>query len=71
MLKKKITELEKTILDISGLATKTALTTVEDKISDVSSLVKKTNYDIKISELKKKLLIITMTSISLLQSSIL
>ena len=31
------------------------LTAVENKILDVSSLVKKNNYDIKISELEKKL----------------
>ena len=55
MLKKKLTELENKIPDVSSLATKTALTAVENKIPDVSSLVKKTNYDTKISELEKKL----------------
>ena len=53
MLKKKLTELENKIPDVSSLATKTALTAVENKIPDVNSLAKK-NYNIKISELKKK-----------------
>ena len=43
------------IPDVSSLATKTALTEVENKIPSVSSLVKKTDYDTKISELEKKL----------------
>ena len=43
------------ISDISNLATKTALTTVENKIPSVSSLVKKTDYDTKITEIEKKL----------------
>ena len=56
MLKKtKLTELENNIPDVSSLATKSALTAVENKMPNVSSLVKKTNYDTKISELKKKL----------------
>ena len=37
------------------IATKTAVTVLENKIPHVSSLVKKTNYDTKISELEKKL----------------
>ena len=41
LLKKKLTELENKIPDVSSLATKTALTVVENKIPDVSSLVKK------------------------------
>ena len=69
--KTKLTELENKIPDVSSLATKTALTAVENKIPDVSSLVKKTNYDTKISELEKKLTIIFMTNILLLQSLIL
>ena len=39
---------------ISGLATNSALTAVENKIPDVRSLVKKTNYDAKISETESK-----------------
>ena len=41
--------------DISSLATKTALTTVENKISNISSLIKKTNYNTKISRLDGKI----------------
>ena len=52
MLKKgKPNEVETKIPDVSGLATKTALTAVESRIPDLSSLVKKTNCDAKISEL--------------------
>ena len=43
------------ITDIGNLATKTALTTVENKIPSVISLIKKTDYDTKISEIEKKL----------------
>ena len=72
MLKKtKLTELENNIPHVSSLATKSALTAVENKMPNVSSLVKKTNYDTKISELEKNLLIIIMTNILLLQSLIL
>ena len=53
--KKKLTELENKIPNVSCLATETALTAVENKIHSVSSLVKKTDYDTKISELEKKL----------------
>ena len=45
----KITEIEGKIPDTSNLATKTALTTVENKIPDISSLVKKSDYDINIT----------------------
>ena len=41
--------------DISSLATKTALTTVENKIPNISSLIKKTNYNTKISRLDGKI----------------
>ena len=47
----KITEIETKIHDVSSLAKKTALTTVEIKIPDVSSLVKKTDYNTKIIEI--------------------
>ena len=70
-VKKKLTKLGNKIPDVSSLATKAALTAVENKIPDVSSLVKKANYDIKISELKKNVLIIIMTIILLLKSLIL
>ena len=39
----KISEVEGKLPSISGLATKSALTAVENKISDVSSSVKKTD----------------------------
>ena len=39
---------------ISGLATNSALTAVENKIPNVSSLVKKTDYNTKISDIGKK-----------------
>ena len=51
----KITELENKIPDISNLATKTALTTFENKIPSTSNLIKKTDYDTKNTEIEKKL----------------
>ena len=51
----KIAEIESKIPDVSSLATKTALTTVENKIPSVSSLVKKTDYNTKITGVEKKL----------------
>ena len=50
----KITEIEGKISDISGLATKTALTTVENKIPSISGLVKKTDYNTKITDIENK-----------------
>ena len=41
---------------ISGLATNSALTAVENKIPDVSSLVKKTDDNAKISDIEKKII---------------
>ena len=41
--------------NVRNLATKNALTTVENKIPDVSSLVKKTYYHTKIAEIENKL----------------
>ena len=54
-VKKKNSLNQKKNRDVSSLATKTALTAVENKISSVSSLVKNTEYDTKISELEKNL----------------
>ena len=71
LLRKKLTELQNKIPDISTLATKTALTAVENKVPSVSSLVKKTDYDTKITELRRNLLIIIMTNMLLHQSLIL
>ena len=51
----KITEIEDKIPSISGLATKTALTAVEDEIPNIGSLVKKTDYNTKIAEIEKKI----------------
>ena len=51
----KITEIENQIPDISNLATKTSLNTVEDKILDTSDLVKKTVYNTKIAEIECKI----------------
>ena len=48
----KITEIEDKIPDISGLATKTALTTVENKIPSISGLVKITDYNTKITDIE-------------------
>ena len=46
--------MEGKIPSITGLATNSALTAIENEIPDVSSLVKKTNYNTKISEIKNK-----------------
>ena len=53
--KQKITELENKTLDVSSLATKTALIAVENKIPSVSNLVKKTDYNTKITDIENKL----------------
>ena len=66
--KKKITELENKIPDVSSLATKTALTAIEKKIPSVSSLVKKQSMTQKLLKLERSFLIIIMANILLLQS---
>ena len=53
-LNAKITEIESKIPSITGLATNSAVSAVENKIPDVSSLVKTTDYNTKISEIEKK-----------------
>ena len=53
-LNAKITEIEGEIPSITGLATNSALTAVENKIPDVSSLVKKTDYNTNISGIENK-----------------
>ena len=50
----KVSEIESKILNITGLATNSALIAVENKILDVSSLTKKTDYDAKILDIEKK-----------------
>ena len=58
------------LLSISGLATNSALTSVENKIPNVNNLVTKADYNTQISDIEKKILIIIMTNILLLQNSI-
>ena len=55
---------------ITGLATNSALNAVENKIPNVSSLVKKQTITQKYQILKRKLLVIIMTNILLLQNLI-
>ena len=70
-LNAKITEIESKIPGITGLATNSALTAVENKIPDVSSFVKKIMIMIqKYQILKKRLLIMFMINTSLLQNLI-
>ena len=66
----KISEIESKMLSISGLVTNAALTAVENKIPNVSSLVKKQIIMQKLVKLKRKLLILIMMNILLLQSLI-
>ena len=51
----KITEMENKIPDISNLATKISLNTVENKIPDTSGLVKKTDYNTEITKIEDKI----------------
>ena len=48
-------EVKNEIPSITGLATTSALTAVENKIPSISNLVKKTDYDTKVKEIEKKL----------------
>ena len=67
----KITEIEGKIPSISGLVTNSALTAVENKIPSVSNLLKKKQIITqKLVNLKRKLLIMSMTNILLLQNLI-
>ena len=56
----KITEIEGNIPDDSSLATKAALTAAENKIPNISNLVEKTEYDTKITEIEKKLILLIL-----------
>ena len=67
----KVAEIKGKIPSISGLATNSALTAVENKMPDVSSLVKKQIITQKYQIFKRKLLIIIMTNTLLLQNLIL
>ena len=51
----KINEIEGKIPSISNLATKTALTTVENEIPSTSNFVKKADYNTKITEIENKI----------------
>ena len=51
----KIADIEGKIPDVTNLATKTALTAVENKIPSISILVEKTDYDTEITEIQNKL----------------
>ena len=51
---------------ITELATTSALTAAENKIPDTSNLVTKTDYNTKITEIEKDLLIIITINILLL-----
>ena len=66
----KINKAEVEMLSITNLATKNALNAVGNKIPSVSNLVKETDYNQKLMKLKKKILIIIMISILLLQKLI-
>ena len=68
-LNAKIIEIEGKIPSITGLATNSALTAVENKIPDVSSAVKKTIIH-KLVKLKIRLVIIIMTNTLLLHNLI-
>ena len=54
-LNAKTSEIENKIPSITGLATSSALTAVENKIPNVSNLVKKTDYNTNISEIQSKI----------------
>ena len=51
----KVSEIQGKIPNISGLATSSALTAVENKIPDVSSLVKKIDFNTKVTEIEGKI----------------
>ena len=53
-------KLNNKILSLTGLATTSELTAVENKIPSISNLVKKTDYNTKVLKLKRNLLIIFM-----------
>ena len=69
-LNAKINEVEGEIPSVTNLATKVSLTTVENKIPSVSNLGKKLTIAQKLMKFERKLLIIIMINILLLQNSI-
>ena len=67
----KVSEIESKIPSITGFATSAALTSVENKIPDINHLIKKKQIMLqKLVNLKRKLLIIIMVNILLLQNLI-
>ena len=66
-LNAKINEVKGKIPNITNLAITIALTAVENKISNVSNLVKKLTITEKSMRLKRKLLIMIMINLLLLQ----
>ena len=68
----KVSEIESKIPSITGFATSAALTSVENKIPDINQLIKKKKKIMlqKLVNLKRKLLIIIMVNILLLQNLI-
>ena len=50
----RITDIERKIPSITGLATTAALTAVENEIPDDSNFVKKTDHDAEISDIKSE-----------------
>ena len=64
----KINDIKGELPSITNLATTATLTAVENKIPNISNLVKKTDYNPKINEIEKKIMI--MINILLLQNSI-
>ena len=66
----KINEVKVEIPTITNLATNTALTAVESKIPTISNLVKKLTITQKLMKLKRKLLIMIMINMLLLQNLI-
>ena len=57
-LNAKTNEVKGEIPGITNLATTAAFTTVENKIPNFSDLVKKSDYDAKISEMQKNILVL-------------
>ena len=63
-------EVKGEIPSITNLATSSALTAVENQIPCVSNSVKKADYNTKINEIEKKITVIIMVNILLLQNLI-
>ena len=54
ILNMKINEVKNELPSITGLATTSSLTALENKIPSISNLVKKTDYNTKITEITEK-----------------